>query len=245
MTFDVVPRLLEACENVDEALSWLDEHRVVMPESPFGIHWAITDASGRSIVVEYIAGERRVHDGVRVMTNDPPLDFHLRNLNTYVNLNPDFPHQNDFLGVETEVGMVPRTVGHGWNLAGLPGDSSPVSRFVQLFYLRGYATKFAPPKSVDDGIVLATGLLNKVFLPNGVVAKNEQFYDNYDYVPWAMVKIPSERRVLIRGYRNTRWRQIDLRELDFDERLEWPIEDGTLGIEDITRHGAVTQERLL
>merc|ERR1712100_406242 len=111
-----------------------------------GNHWALADAAGRSIVLEYIDGKRVVYENTpRVLTNDPPLDWHWRNLDAYVNLNSEYPHQNDFLATDTEIGTVPRPIGNGWNLAGMPGDSSPPSRYVQLFYLRGYALKTAPP----------------------------------------------------------------------------------------------------
>ncbi|CAE7262933.1 cbh, partial [Symbiodinium necroappetens] len=89
-----------------------------------------------------------------------------------VQLSPTYPLQNDFLQVQTEddVGAVPRPVGHGWNLYGIPGDSSSPSRFVRLFYLRGYGMKANPPKSFEDAVVLGTALLNNVFIPFGSVA---------------------------------------------------------------------------
>jgi len=148
-------------------------------------------------------------------------------------LNPSFPRQNEFLGVET--------IGHGYNLAGLPGDSSPPSRFVQLFYLRGYASRFSAPKTTEDGMVLAAGLLNRVFIPLGDVAPDRTLpagiLANYDYTQWAALKLPAEKGLLIRGYRNLRWRQIDLNKVDFTCTLVWPVEDGTLDVEDITAQG--------
>jgi len=89
-----------------------------------GLHWAIADTSGRSIIVEYLEGQRMVYENhPRVMTNDPDIRWHWRNLNTYVNLNPHYPWQNDILQVKTDadIGAVPRPIGHGWNLFGLPG----------------------------------------------------------------------------------------------------------------------------
>jgi choloylglycine hydrolase len=244
-----VGTLLQKCKDVDQVLEFLHVHRVVGPSGPIGMHWAIADANGRSIVVEYLRGKRVVWENTpRVMTNDPPLDFHWRNLNNYVNLHPNYPTQNDILQVETDVGTVPRPVGNGWNLAGLPGDGSPPSRFVQLFYLRGYATHTAPPKTTDDAIVLASGLLNKVFIPYGTFAAEKNTFDSFvlspEYTPVGMIKIPSERRLLIRGYRNLQWQQVDLTKLDFTESLEWPVEDGTLGIKDITSSGASASARL-
>lgn len=234
----LVPEVLQRCKDIDEVLGFLSTRRVVGPGGAVGLHWAIADASGRSIVVEYLHGKRVVWENApRVMTNDPPMDFHWRNLNLHVNLNPKNPHQNDFLSVHTSVGTVPRTVGHGSNLAGMPGDGSPASRYVQLFYWRGYATLMRPPKTTSDGIVLATGLLNKVFIPYGIFGaadKDESMVESSEYTPVGIIKIPFEKRLLFRGYQNQQWRQVDMNRLDFSRSLEWPIEDGTLGIQDVT-----------
>mmetsp|Transcript_22223 Transcript_22223/g.40039 ORF Transcript_22223/g.40039 Transcript_22223/m.40039 type:complete len:369 (+) Transcript_22223:59-1165(+) len=244
-SLDLVAKLLENCDSVDSALSFLQSVSVVQPQNPLlhgitpGLHWAITDTTGRSVVVEYLNGQPVVSENnPRVMTNDPDIRWHWRNLNTYVNLNPGWPDQNSFLGVETDeaVGTVPRAVGHGWNLFGLPGDFSPPSRFVRLFYLRGYALQHAALKGLEDAIVLGTALLNNVFIPLGSVAKNphQPGFDQAEYTPYAVLKSPHDRVMMIRGYRNTQWRKIDLTRLTFSQDQALPLEDGNLGIQDIT-----------
>lgn len=236
--FNLTIDLLRACADVDEAIAFVSAHRVTGANDGAGSHWAIADASGRSIVVEYVKGKRSILENTpRVMTNDPHLSWHWRNLNTYVNLRQDYPHQNDFLQVETSVGPTPQALGHGWNLHGLPGDSASPSRFIQMFYLRGYSMHAAPPKTVDDAIVLASGLLNKVFIPKGTIG-NESVLDNLEYTPYGIVKIPAERLMLVRSYRDLQWRQVNLSRVDFTQEKRWPIEDGTLGIEDITERGS-------
>jgi choloylglycine hydrolase len=169
-------------------------------------------------------------------------------LNTDVNLNTGIPHQTEFMAVETAIGAVPRAVGHGWNLFGLPGDGSPPSRFVQLFYQRGYATRTAPPRTLTDAMVLVTGLLNKVFIPLGTFAADKRSPgDMPEYTPYAVLKLPWERQFLYRGYKNLGWKRIDLNHLDFDvepsKAPHWPIEDGSLGIEDL--NGPATMEVVL
>ena len=153
----LVPSILANCSSVEDAIQLLQRVKVMAPslgEANFGgLHWAIADATGRSIILEYLEGQRHILENhPRVMTNDPEIKWHWRNLNTYVNLNPDYPWQNDFLQVNVtdDIGPVPRPIGHGWNLFGLPGDSSPPSRFVRLFYLRGYALTARPIKSFKD-----------------------------------------------------------------------------------------------
>ena len=34
---------------------------------------------------------------------------------------------------------------------------------------------------------------------------------------------------MVRGYRNTQWRKIDLKRLDFSKGTTWPLDDGSLG----------------
>jgi choloylglycine hydrolase len=246
---DIVGNVLAHHGSVEEVLNYLASVRVVttgFEKMVVKVHWAIHDASGRSVVVEYVDGQRMVHENTpRVMTNDPELTWHWRNLNTYSNLNPKFPTQNDFLQVEagSGVGTVPRAVGHGWNLFGLPGDMSPPSRFVRMFYLRGYALHAQSPKDFSDAVVLGTALLNNVFIPYGTVAADPQLgpgVDRPEFTPYGVLKSPAERKIMFRAYRNTQWRLIDLRKLNFAQAQSWPIEDGTLGIEDITEKASST-----
>uniref|UniRef100_A0A7S2IM13 Choloylglycine hydrolase/NAAA C-terminal domain-containing protein n=1 Tax=Zooxanthella nutricula TaxID=1333877 RepID=A0A7S2IM13_9DINO len=244
----VLHELLARCDNVQSALDHLASVRVVGDGILPGVHWAITDPSGRSVVVEYLRGQRVVLENApRVMTNDPNLEWQWRNLDTYANLSPRFPHENDFLQVDTDagnagggVGMVPRAVGHGWNLFGLPGDFSAPSRFVRMFYLKGYAMKREPPQNSSDAHVLGAALLNNVFIPRGSVAGDSRSWmDTYpENTPYAVLKNPQERKLLVRAYANAQWREIDLSRLDFGEARAWPLEDGTLGIKDITAEGA-------
>ena len=103
-----------------------------------------------------------VHEnGPRVMTNGPDIQWRWRNLNTRVHLSPSYPYQNDMLQVKTNdaVGTVPRPIGHGWNLFGLPGDTTSPSRFIRLFYLRGYSMEASPITNFEDAVVLGTSVM--------------------------------------------------------------------------------------
>ena len=145
--YEVLPLVLRRASSVPEALAILEG--LVVIDTPFleglegGLHWAIADATGGSAVVAYLDGKLNVwNNTVGVMTNDPPFPWQLQYLNTFVSLqSSSWPTQDKSVLVESAVNgqQIPRAVGHGWNLAGLPGDSSPPSRFVRLFYLRQFA----------------------------------------------------------------------------------------------------------
>ena len=66
---------------------------------------------------------------VGVLTNNPPFDYHLHNLNNYLNLTPKEP-ENRF---SEKVSLRPYSFGMG--AIGLPGDLSSASRFVRAAFV--------------------------------------------------------------------------------------------------------------
>merc|ERR1712086_668967 len=112
-------------------------------------------------------------------------------------------------------GMVPRVVGHGFNLAGLPGDPSPPSRFVRLFYLRQYALASQPVASADEAIALAQGLINNVHLVKGTISSSSRL-GGKESTPFAVIKIPSSKVFMFRTYFDMQWNRIDVGKIDFD-----------------------------
>jgi len=213
---DVAAYLLGACQTVGDVDAAL--RRVTVVDAPafagiFGrCHWIVADAAGGNVVVEYLAGApRTIHDNARVgvATNDPDYEWHLRNLNNYA----AYPTARDEPGwgldaVQTAVGAVPSVPGHGLNTRGLPAGTTPPDRFVKMFLLRETAAANAPPATVDDAIVLATGLLNTVHLVQGTVARISSL-DGLEWTNWAVIKIPAERRFLVRTYSDLGWRNVD------------------------------------
>ncbi|CAE7596568.1 yxeI [Symbiodinium sp. CCMP2456] len=176
-----------------------------------------------------------VHEhGPRVMTNGPDIQWHWRNLNMQVHLSPSCPCQNDMLQVKTNdtVGTVPCPIGHGWNLFGLPGDTTSPSRFIRLLKPARIFHGSKPHHELRGccGVVLGTSLLNNVFIPHGAVAADPRAgpsdgpeFTDRDY---AVLKAPKEKVYMVRGYRNMQGRKIELTRLDISK---CPLEDGSLG----------------
>ncbi len=123
--------VLSQFETVEEAQTGLENVRVVgvVDETlgfPFPFHMLVADRFGGRIVVEYIDGELAVFDApLGVITNSPNYDWHMTNLNNYVNLSA--------LGLpEVEAsGVTFAPLGAGSGMMGLPGDFTPPSRFVR------------------------------------------------------------------------------------------------------------------
>lgn len=109
--------------------------RLNITNIPFGeglpitdLHWMISD--GREcIVIEQTQSGLKVYDNpAGVLTNNPPFDYHLTNLNNYINLTPGY-QENRF---SDKLNL--RQYGQGMGAIGLPGDASPASRFVRAAF---------------------------------------------------------------------------------------------------------------
>ncbi len=102
-----------------------------LPHTDFvPLHYVVTDATGASIIVEFVNGETNVYDSANaVMTNAPTYDWQSTNVGNYTNLQL--------------VGGATSTTGDatvGGQLLGLPGDSLPASRFIRAWFLsQGFA----------------------------------------------------------------------------------------------------------
>ena len=94
------------------------------------VRMTLHDASGKSIVIEYLKGELVITDNpTGVMTNDPAFRDQLNNIGNYANLTN--VEKNPI--VINGVSFVPPSSGSG--LHGLPGDYLSPSRFIRALFL--------------------------------------------------------------------------------------------------------------
>ncbi len=131
--FEFIPWILAQCKTLEDAKGLLEHISLVnisfseeLPLSP--LHWIISDRTG-SIVVESMRDGIHMHDNLTgVLTNNPPFEHHLFNLNNYRNLRVDNGENyfNENLGLETYC--------QGLGAIGLPGDVSSMSRFVRMAF---------------------------------------------------------------------------------------------------------------
>ncbi len=200
---------------VDEVRKGMSEIMVVpVIEKALGIaieaHWFITDATGKSIVIEFEAGEMRIYDNyIGVLTNAPYFPWHMTNLRNYIGLSPK---PDDDMKIDS-VDLAPLGVGSG--MIGIPGDFTPPSRFVravawsstarplpnseeaiyELFrILDNFNEPVFPPKPGDKGLT-SKGLRSSTLWTTGWDLSNLGFYYHTQ--------------------NNRRVRYLDLRALDF------------------------------
>ena len=94
------------------------------------LHWLLADET-EALTVESTADGLRVYDNpVGVLTNNPPFEQQLFNLNNYRQLSPRQP-ENRF-----SEALPLRLYSRGMGALGLPGDLSSMSRFVRAAFTR-------------------------------------------------------------------------------------------------------------
>lgn len=133
--FELIPWLLGGCASVAEALDAIAGLNLV--NIPFSeslplaqLHWMIADKN-KTIVLESVKEGIKVYDNpAGVLTNDPPFDEQMFNLNNYMHLSCRNP-TNSFC-----TSLPLKAYSRGMGALGLPGDLSSQSRFVRAAFTR-------------------------------------------------------------------------------------------------------------
>ena len=139
-SFEFIPWILCQCETVEEAIHLINEMNLC--DTPFSasfppasLHYMISD-SNKTITVEIMKDGIHIYDNpVGVLTNNPPFDKQMFNLNNYMYLSTKQP-ENTF---SKDVNL--STYSRGMGALGLPGDLSSASRFVRVAFTNMNVTK--------------------------------------------------------------------------------------------------------
>lgn len=202
---------------VDEGMSHVQIWGNALTNSHIPIHFSIHDASGESMVIEFLKDSPQglvQTNPVGVLTNAPPFAWQLSNIGNYAGLS-----SVDAASI-TIGGTTYAPPGHGSGMRGVPGDSTPPSRFIRLLFQKQFATQ---PGNNTDTISQALHLLNTVDIPLGTsAAKNEQnpSKGNDDYTQWVVVKALTARTFSYRTAANPTLMQINFDELDLNNAGE-------------------------
>lgn len=133
--YEFIPWILCRCATVDEARVLLD--KINLTNKPFSeklplsqLHWIIADKNS-AITVESVAEGLKIYENpVGVLTNNPPFDKQLFNLNNYMQLTAENPKNTFAKGLELN------RYSRGMGAIGLPGDLSSQSRFVRVAFVK-------------------------------------------------------------------------------------------------------------
>ena len=216
----LVSWILGSFKTIDEVKFAMTDVRVVTID-PRGstVHWRITEESGRQAVLEIINGKPKWYENqLGVLTNSPSFDWHLTNLNNYVNLSAGPISQR-------KVGNMTLTAfGGGGGLHGIPGDMTPPSRFVRAAFFQTTAPQQA---TAEKTVTQAFHILNNFDIPTGIqFEEGQEIPDIPSATQWTVVSDIANRRIYYRTMHNSNIRCFDLKSIDFKKvKYQWGMLD--------------------
>ena len=133
--FEFIPWILSQCATIDEAKERLKF--INLTNTQFNemfpcanLHWIIADKEN-CVTVESMSDGLHIYDNpVGVLTNNPPFNIQMFNLNNYMGLSAKQPESN--FSDRLEFNRYSR----GMGALGLPGDLSSQSRFVKVAFTK-------------------------------------------------------------------------------------------------------------
>lgn len=211
--------LLSTCSTIKEVKEQIEKVRVVAQPIPalgnfvVPLHFYICDATGNTIVVEYIKGECHIYDNpLGVLTNSPPFPWHLANLGNYVNLSPDNISELPLSSWKVKNGS------EGTGLLGLPGDYTPPSRFVRAALFSQWAQN---KKSGIDAVGTCFHILDTFTIFDGIIRPDpakKSSIPTSSITQWVVVHNMSEKKTYFKTYENQLIQMVDLKKIDFRKK---------------------------
>ena len=190
---DLVPLVLGSARTVDQAIAVIKEKPFygvtsdLAPGLEITLHYAITDPSGRSVVVEFLNGETKVHENkVGAMTNDPNYTDQLKAWSKY---DPAKFDEGTFQGF----------------------DYSPEGRFCRMAAIN--ATQAKVPDDMA-AVNRAWSMVNTVDIPQGILYWR-WVNDSPQFTSYSVVGDLQNRVYYFRTWNNYDIRKIDLAGIDF------------------------------
>lgn len=131
--FEFIPWVLGQCANIEEVKRLLA--RINLLDEPYSdklpiaaLHWLISD-NRETITVEATKDGLNIYDNtIGILTNNPPFDYQMFNLNNYINVSNKDP--------ENHFGVPLKIYSRGMGGIGLPGDLSSQSRFIKTAFTK-------------------------------------------------------------------------------------------------------------
>jgi penicillin V acylase-like amidase (Ntn superfamily) len=137
------------------------------------LHFIVTDANGRCVVIETNRGIIEVKDNpVGVMTNSPELEWHLKNIGNYLSVRPENFPSRTFNGYKVK----PFGLGNGTSI--LPGGLTSPERFIRMVYHKAFVDL---GETIPETVNTLFHLLNNAAIPKGLMVEQtgEPEYTQY------------------------------------------------------------------
>ncbi|MBR4475606.1 MAG: choloylglycine hydrolase family protein [Alphaproteobacteria bacterium] len=207
--FELVAWMLSRFATIDEiqeAIKYITVTNV--DPSASTVHWRITDATGKQVILEFVDGAAHFYDSVvGAIANSPNYPWHVMNLNNYINLKPGTSEPK-------KVGNITlRAYGSDSGMLGLPGDFTPPSRFVRAALLSNYSIQ--QPNGYD-AVMKAFHLLNNLDVPLSVEFDSGKATNNMpSATQWTIATDLGNKIVYYHTMYNRTVRSIDMNDIDF------------------------------
>ncbi len=182
---------------------------VVFPEFKDRVpaHLILHDEAGHSLVIEYIDGKLHMHDNqLGVFTNAPGFDWHLVNLQNYINLSPVN------IGTKALVNVDFKQLSQGSGLHGLPGDFTSPSRFVRAVQ---FVANAPASKTILEAVYQAFHILNNFDIPKGSVRDAQ---GHQEFTRWTSAIDLKNRILYFKNYANFQLQKIALNKMDLSSQ---------------------------
>ena len=194
--------------------------KIVVPEVNFPawgftppVHYTVHDASGNSIVIEFLNGKTVVFDNpLGVLTNSPEFSWHMTNIRNYLNISL-LPLDDMKLN-----GVTFKSFGMGAGLAGVPGDFTPPSRFVKAAI---FSQAALPAQTGSDAVLDAFHLLNNFDIPKGTARdEKKDKHGNIvaEFTQWTSANDLKSKKFYFRTYDNSQIKSVDLTKMKLDAK---------------------------
>lgn len=207
--YELFPWILGQCSTVEGARKLLDG--VNLRDIPFShmlplapLHWMIADKTS-CIVLEAVEDGIHVYeDPFGVLTNNPPFPYYQMHMSNYRSLTVQVPEDRFAVGLELPI------YGQGMGGIGLPGDFSPVSRFVKAAFLKWNSC--AEPDERRN-VTQFFHILDAVAMVRGTVLTEEGKWDITTY----SCCINGDKGIYyFKTYEDNQIQEVDLRREDLD-----------------------------
>lgn len=203
-------------QNIEEVKKGLQEIKVAgMPIEFLGntvhpFHFSVADDKGNMIVVEYIDGELTMHkNNYKTMANAPALPWHEMNMRNYIKVNTDGVITGEMRGNK----LTP--IGAGTGTIGLPGDETPVGRFVRTAFYAGSVS----PKNAEEGLYETMNILGKMKVIQGSMQYDGANFgeqgDIMNRTQWSWIANQSDKVFYATAYDSPEYFKVDLKAVDF------------------------------
>lgn len=207
--YELFPWILGQCSTVDEARELLEDVNLLnvpfvetLPLAP--LHWMIADEKS-CIVLEAVEDGVHIYENkYGVLTNNPPFPYYQMHLSNYRNLTAKVP--NNQFAEELELPIY----GQGMGGIGLPGDFSPVSRFIKAAFLKW--NSYANTDELSN-VTQFFHILDGVAMVRGAVLTEEEKCDMTTYSCCVNVK---KGIYYYKTYENNQIQQIELGKEDLE-----------------------------